>query len=200
MQTKLSDKKINKLKNIFDPDNKVRSIKDDKFIQAAIMIILGEMASGYSMLFIKRSENATDVFSGHIAFPGGKMIGSDNNKLETAIRETHEETGIDISNKAEIIGELEDINPNNPKANHYIVTPFIAILNDNVKIVKNEEVAEVIWVPVSVFKDKLNFEERLVYENGIKNYEIFYHYQNYTIWGMTARIVYRFISLAGHLF
>ena len=45
---------------------------------------------------------------GEISFPGGKYVESDSNLLETAIRETKEETGLEIS-KNDVIGQLNQV-------------------------------------------------------------------------------------------
>ena len=175
--------------------------RDGNFILASVMIILKEnRESDYSILFIKRPQNAEDVFSGHMAFPGGKMKEGDGNKLQTAIRETLEETGIDIFKKGKILGELDDFNPINPKASHYIVTPFLSLLIKDTEIKPNEEVDEAIWIPISHLKDEKALEIRIVEKlsMGVKDYV--FHYKDYVIWGMTGRILCKFLSLVGHLF
>jgi 8-oxo-dGTP pyrophosphatase MutT (NUDIX family) len=50
------------------------------------------------ILYIRRADNPKDRWSGNVAFPGGKQDGNETN-IETAIRETHEEIGIDLSNQ-----------------------------------------------------------------------------------------------------
>ncbi len=175
--------------------------RDGNFIHAAVMIILKEIKEGdYSMLFIKRPQNAEDVFSGHMAFPGGKMKDEDKNKLETAIRETLEETGIDIVKMGKILGELDDFNPNNPKASHYVVTPFLSLLMEDTEIKPNEEVDEAIWIPLSHLKDEKTLEIRIIEKHRIRVKDYVFHYKDYVIWGMTGRILYKFLSLVGHFF
>jgi 8-oxo-dGTP pyrophosphatase MutT (NUDIX family) len=48
------------------------------------------------LLFIKRADAVGDPWSGHMAFPGGRYEVGDQSLLETAVRETREETAIDI--------------------------------------------------------------------------------------------------------
>ncbi len=48
------------------------------------------------ILFVKRATNKKDKYSGNIAFPGGRVEKSDRNSLETSIRETLEEIGINL--------------------------------------------------------------------------------------------------------
>jgi len=181
-----------------------RSIKkitrDGIFTPAAVMLMLKEEKDEYSILFIKRSERSEDVFSGHMALPGGKMKEEDENKLRTAVRETFEETGIDLDREGRIIGELDDFYPVNPRANHYVVTPFVSLLTACTDVNPNEEVAEALWIPLSDLKDERTLEVRIVEKNKIRVKDYFFRYKGYVIWGMTGRILYKFISLTGHLF
>lgn len=48
------------------------------------------------MLFIKRASRASDRWSAHIAFPGGRSEPDDENEKYTAMRETWEEVGLDV--------------------------------------------------------------------------------------------------------
>ncbi len=171
------------------------------FVHAAVMMILSESPEGLSMLFIKRPESDIDAFSGHMAFPGGKMIEGDETKLATAVRETFEEIGIDLYASGRVIGELDDINPHNPGANNYIVTPYLSILKEEVPIVLNlYEVEAAVWVPVKHLKDERNSAVRLRERDGILAEDYVYSFEKYIIWGMTGRILHGFLSFSSHLF
>ena len=61
------------------------------------------------ILYIKRASRASDRWSAHIAFPGGRQDPDDENSHFTALRETYEEVGIDLAEKDYIpIGRLDD--------------------------------------------------------------------------------------------
>jgi 8-oxo-dGTP pyrophosphatase MutT (NUDIX family) len=174
---------------------------DGDFVHAAVMMILGESPGGISMLFIKRPESDIDAFSGHMAFPGGKMKEGDKDKLDTAIRETYEEVGVDLYKSGLVIGELDDINPNNPRARNYIVTPYVSMLKEEVLIKPNlYEVESAVWVPMKHLKDERNFKTRFRERNGKMVEDYVYSYGQYIIWGMTGRILRRFLSITAHLF
>lgn len=174
---------------------------DGDFVHAAVMMILKEERNGFSMLFIKRPDSERDAFSGHVAFPGGKMKESDPGKLGTAVRETHEEVGIDIARSGRVIGELDDVNPNNPRANTYIVTPYLSVLEEDVTLRPSaHEVEAVLWVPVSHLKDERNFKLRLRDTGRGVTEDYAYSFEQYIIWGMTGRILRQFLTLTAHLF
>lgn len=171
------------------------------FVDASVLMILKEEPGDISMLFIKRPDNIGDPFSGHVAFPGGKMIEGDSGKLDTAARETEEEIGVDIYKSGRILGELDDVNPNNPKARTYIVTPYLSVLENEVVFTPDaREVERVLWVPVSHLLDEKNFKLRRRERGGKLRDDYAYSFDPYIIWGMTGRILHRFFSLTGHIF
>ncbi len=191
---------IEELERIIKGRKSIKISRDGDFIHASVMVILREERDRYSMLFIKRREYLSDLFSGHMAFPGGKMQKGDESKLETAIRETLEETGIDLRKDGRILGELDDVSPVNPRARHYIVTPYVALVGEDIKVKPNEEVAEFVWIPISNFMDEKTLEIRGIERYGMRLENFAFHYQKYVIWGMTARILRQFLYLLGHLF
>ena len=58
--------------------------------RAAVAIVLREMADGPQVLLIRRAQREGDPWSGHMAFPGGRVDPDDESLLATALRETHE--------------------------------------------------------------------------------------------------------------
>ena len=66
--------------------------------RAAIAAIFRQTADGADeVLFIRRQERDGDPWSGHVAMPGGKQEGADADDEYTAMREAHEEVGLDLS-------------------------------------------------------------------------------------------------------
>ncbi len=192
---------IKELEKIIRTRDVVKIKKKDSSVPAAVMMILREGELGYSMLFIKRPENRDDIFSGHMAFPGGKVKNIDKHKFETAIRETLEETGIDLNKSGRILGELDEFHPNNPRADQYVVTPCLSILKEDVKLNLNmSEVAEAMWIPITHLKEIKNQEIRIKERSGKRIEDFVYYYRHHIIWGMTGRILSQFLRLFGHLF
>ena len=201
MELRAQNNTVNELEELLRSRNPVKIMESGDFVHAAVMMILGGSPDSLSMLFIKRPESDIDAFSGHMAFPGGKMKEEDRNKLDTAIRETYEEVGVDLYTSGRVIGELDDINPNNPRANNYIVTPYLSMLKEEVLIRPNlYEVEAAVWVPMKHLKDERNFKIRFRERNGKLVEDYVYSFEQYIIWGMTGRILHRFLSFSSHLF
>ncbi|GJM17602.1 MAG: coenzyme A pyrophosphatase [Thermodesulfobacteriota bacterium] len=192
---------ILKLEKLLSERSSKEIIREGDFVHASVMMILKKSDPGYSLLFIKRPESEKDPFSGHMAFPGGSMEKDDSSKLETAIRETHEEVGINITQSARIIGTLHDVNPNNPRARNYVVTPYLSVLNEEVTIIPEaKEVETTVWVPMRHLVDDRNKEIRIRERDGRQVEDYAYNYEQYLIWGMTGRILHQFLSFSAHLF
>ncbi len=165
------------------------------------MMVLIQRDENYSMLFIKRPDNERDPFSGHMAFPGGRMESVDSGKDQTAVRETIEEVGIDIGKSGRILGSLDDVIPNNPRARNYIVTPYLSLLNEEVSMTLDpREVEKALWIPMPDLLDKRNTESHMRDRGGRLITDYVYNYDGHIIWGMTGRILHHFLSFSGHLF
>lgn len=185
---------IETIKTILENTKHLEIKASDSNVLAAVMMILRMTPQGLCSLLIKRSTNHSDVFSGHMAFPGGKKKAEDLSNLETAYRETLEEVGIDLKDNSVVLGRLDDCNPSTPAARKFIVRPYVCYLISDCPVSLNEEVSEAIWIPVLDLK--ANYLENLSKYNGHYRKEAFeYYYQDYYIWGLTGRILNNFFSL-----
>jgi 8-oxo-dGTP pyrophosphatase MutT (NUDIX family) len=75
---------------------------------AAVAVVLREADGGPEVLFIERARRAGDPWSGHMAFPGGRIDPEDAHARGAAERETREEVGVDLAG-AEPLGRLDDL-------------------------------------------------------------------------------------------
>jgi 8-oxo-dGTP pyrophosphatase MutT (NUDIX family) len=126
------------------------------------------------------------IHSAQISFPGGKLDLNDANLQETALRETHEEVGIDSKN-IEIIRELTDVYI--PPSN-FLATPFLGFLNTKPTFKLNHEVAQTIEVLVSDLLDEKNITSVILETSYMKKVEVpCFKIQDFVIWGATAMML-----------
>lgn len=164
-------------------------------IAAAVAVILHDGPDGIEVLFIHRAVRAGDVWSGQIAFPGGRREPSDADLRATAIRETHEEVGVDLTD-AERLGVLDDLYPRTPVLPPVVVRPFVFALTAPPPIVVDAEVQHAFWVSFRALLAPGVLGEIVVDRPGIPR-RVFpaYTVGEHTIWGMSERILTPLISL-----
>jgi 8-oxo-dGTP pyrophosphatase MutT (NUDIX family) len=164
-------------------------------IPAAVAIMLHEGDEGLEALFIHRAVRVGDTWSGQIAFPGGRRDPGDADLLATAIRETREEIGVDLSS-AERLGILDDLHPRTPVLPPVVVRPFVFALTERPRIVPSPEVQDAFWVPFQALQAPGVRGEVTIDHPGIPPRVLpAYTIGNHTIWGMSERILTPLISL-----
>ena len=142
------------------------------------------------LLMIERASYAGDPWSGHIAFPGGRRELHDATLLDTALRETREETGIDLNADGRVLGALERVNPTSISLPPISIAPFVALLEREVRLTLSDEVAGAFWVPLSVFQlAEASREVEVVLSSGARRIVRAFLHDRYTIWGLTERIL-----------
>jgi 8-oxo-dGTP pyrophosphatase MutT (NUDIX family) len=162
--------------------------------RAAVVLLLRETPAGLEMLLIKRAERDDDPWSGHIALPGGREEPSDASLQHTALRETKEETGIDLEQDGEVLGALEPLRPQ-ARPMGVVVQPFVAALRKETPIVKSDEVAEAFWVPLTTFSGSETATESDVRVGGADLRVPSFRHGQYVIWGLTERIIRQLLVL-----
>ena len=162
---------------------------------AAVALVLRAIESrGLELLFIRRAEYAEDPWSGQVAFPGGRREPGDESLERTAIRETWEETGIDLAASGSIIGALDDVRPNTITLPRVVVRPFVAAVSADAEIRESGEVAEAFWVPLDALREESGWGETEVNARGIAMRVQAFQHGEHVVWGMTERIVRQLLS------
>jgi 8-oxo-dGTP pyrophosphatase MutT (NUDIX family) len=157
---------------------------------AAIAVVLRLGALGEpELLLIKRAEAEHDPWSGHVACPGGRREPGDRDLAETAIRETREETGIDVSGVGRLLGTLDDLSPRTPVLPPIIIRPFVAAVPEQVEIVQSHEVAAAFWVPVSALREKAAWGTGPVTVRGVERQVQTFTHGTHIVWGLTERVL-----------
>jgi 8-oxo-dGTP pyrophosphatase MutT (NUDIX family) len=164
--------------------------------RAAVAIVLRQTGEHrIELLLIKRSERDDDPWSGHVALPGGRFDPDDATLQDTAIRETREETGIDLAADGLVLGTLDEMRPRTPTLPPIIVTPYVAIVRPDVSLETSDEVATAFWVTLDSLADPTSTMEAEVTARGNTWRVPSYQVSGYTVWGMTERILRNLLAL-----
>jgi 8-oxo-dGTP pyrophosphatase MutT (NUDIX family) len=169
------------------------SVNDDdlSLLWAAVAIIL--VPDPDSILLIRRAERPGDPWSGHMALPGGRRDPEDHDLLTTAVRETSEEVGIELS-RGGVAGTLDDVVPRLPVLPPIAVRPFVFPLGARPRITLNSEVTSANWVPVDhLLRPGTHHPVRLEIA-GQSRVVLAYELEDAMVWGMTERILSRLLE------
>jgi len=182
---------IEKIRGVLADYSPLRADPEGR-IEAAVALILLEREGDLEILLIKRTEREDDPWSGQIALPGGRIEGEDSSLLDTAIRETMEETTVDLS-RGQMLGELDDLSTSNPLLPPMLVRPFVFSLESRQQATNSDEVAEHFWISLPDLLDSGATEDIEVqgYSLTVKGYRFGEHF----LWGMTSRILTDFQKL-----
>jgi 8-oxo-dGTP pyrophosphatase MutT (NUDIX family) len=159
---------------------------------AVAAILVGSGANEPDILLIKRAKRDDDPWSGQMAFPGGRRDLDDADLVDTACRETFEETGI-VVRETVVVGELDDIRPLGPGLPRIIVRPFVFLLDSMPEVITNHEVDLHLWVKLSDLLDVAG--SATVTVNGMAISVPAYNIGPHVVWGLTERILKSFIDL-----
>jgi 8-oxo-dGTP pyrophosphatase MutT (NUDIX family) len=160
----------------------------------ALLFRAGESGSP-ELLFIKRAEYPGDPWSGQIAFPGGREEAGDANLAQTAIRETREETGLDLMHDAMILGALNDLRPQTVRLPAIIVRPYVLLIGACPRLALSDEVALAFWIPLDALKRQESWQETAVQARGVQMNRRAFMHEGHIIWGMTERILAQLLAL-----
>jgi len=123
-----------------------------------------------------------------MAFPGGRREEGDETLLDTARRETLEETGIALLPDA-LLGELDDLFPNIKVLPPVVVRPFVFGLQHRPEVASTDEVATHLWASLGTLRDSAGVVEIEVGGGSGKRTVEAFVVDGQVIWGMTHRIV-----------
>jgi 8-oxo-dGTP pyrophosphatase MutT (NUDIX family) len=174
-----------------------REISAPEARPAAVALILVEQSGGLEALFIKRAARAGDPWSGQVAFPGGRHDPEDGDLLATAIRETREETGVELSD-AERLGVLDDLYPRTPTLPPVRVRPYVFALPVRRPLVATAEVERAFWLPLARIVEPSVRRDVKLLVGGVERVFPAYDLGEDVIWGMTERILTPFLQLLGY--
>lgn len=127
------------------------------------------------------------VHSSQIGFPGGKVEVSDKDLEETALRETHEEVGIE-PHRIQIIKPFSKIYI--PPSN-FLVAPFMGISHEELLFIPDhDEVKSVLELPLLAFLDENTITKVKMTTSYATDIEVpAFMVEKYVVWGATAMMM-----------
>jgi 8-oxo-dGTP pyrophosphatase MutT (NUDIX family) len=156
--------------------------------RAAVLVITFNKNSKAHILMTKRALHLK-IHAGEISFPGGVMEPDDQHLMDTALRETVEEIGLEVDT-SQVIGCL----PKVLTRTGFEITPYVAILQSLPNLtISEDEVDEVLEIPLTAL---LSTHQRDV---GYKPDEkmVVYWYECHRVWGASAKILRQIENLIG---
>jgi 8-oxo-dGTP pyrophosphatase MutT (NUDIX family) len=154
-------------------------------------------ADGEAQIILTKRPDTMPSHRGEIAFPGGKLeAGRDASLRDAALREAHEEIGLDPA-RVEIVAELESMTT---VAGRFMLTPFVGLLAARPALHPDPiEVVRVLEVPISELLEVYREERWDVPPEfgagaGPDRPIQFFELADETVWGATARILARFLT------
>lgn len=149
-----------------------------------------------SVLLMKRAVRLGDLWSGHMALPGGREDPSDASLLDTAVRETHEEVGLDLSRCARVVGRLDSV----PAMSRSVpvaltITPFVFTLERPEPLSLGPEAELTLWLPLAqAASGELSSTVPYHLPQGTVSAPC-WQFEKQTIWGLTYRMLSSLIQL-----
>jgi 8-oxo-dGTP pyrophosphatase MutT (NUDIX family) len=181
------------------PDWQPELVAEKKFLDrqpmpAAVLIPIIMRAEATVLLTLRTNHLSTH--SGQIAFPGGKVDLTDADVVAAAVREAHEEIGLQAKT-IEVLGQL----PEYITGSVFHVTPVVALVKPDFSLLANSnEVADMFEVPLAFLMNPANHRHHQVQWQGVQREWLSMPYQDGLterfIWGATAgmlRNLYRFL-------
>ncbi|MEY2792021.1 MAG: hypothetical protein RJA76_13 [Bacteroidota bacterium] len=159
--------------------------------KAAVSVIINNFNKDCpEIVLIKRNEY-DGHHSGQMAFPGGKMDLLDQSLTETAIRESYEEIGIDLSEEP-----LTPLLPIWVKVSNFIIHPYLTIVDKKLEFeINKREINRIFEIPLSMFRDPQSVNAHKISILGKEYWSPYFKVEGETIWGATALILYQNIYL-----
>jgi len=157
---------------------------------AAVALLLKPTDQVLKVFLVKRVENPSDPWSGQMSLPGGKRDAEDQNLKQTVVRETLEETNINLLYRCRFLGLMKPMRSTlRPEMK---ILPFVVLLEHEPLIRLNEELKWFVWI---------SLEELIQNESTVKfDFGEFpaYLVGNSVVWGLTHRILKKFVKSLGY--
>jgi 8-oxo-dGTP pyrophosphatase MutT (NUDIX family) len=162
---------------------------------AAVLVPLLRIQDEYHVVLTKRTDGV-EHHKGEISFPGGARDPEDADLLATALRESHEEIGLQPRH-VQVLGRLDDF----VTISRFHVTPWVGLVDPDASPYPwrphEREVAQILEVPLPHLLDPANLvlDRRVLPDGRLTTTESF-QWGEHLVWGATARILRNFLEVA----
>lgn len=151
--------------------------------KAAVAIIVADQTS---ILLLRRSHHPRDPWSGHFSFPGGRKDPQDVDLLATCLRETYEETGIELSPQS-LTAELSPAIAGHRSQLTILVQPFLFHLAARPAIaLDSREIQSAYWLDMDLFQHP---ERHVQAEVLPQRFFPAFPIDDYFVWGFTYKLL-----------
>jgi 8-oxo-dGTP pyrophosphatase MutT (NUDIX family) len=165
---------------------------DKDLVPAAVLVAFVEKNGAPHVIFTRRTMTVA-THKGQISFPGGMVEAGDATVDETALREAHEEIGLEPRN-VQIVGYLDGLRT----VTDFWITPVVGVVTTPFEYaIQAAEVAEVFEVPLEQLRCLCNWEVREREYRGAVYLDRRFPFGDRVIWGATGRIAYGLMEKLG---
>lgn len=172
-----------------------RAEPPDGTTRAAVILLLRPGNGEAEVLFVVRASHEGDPWSGHVALPGGRWEPGDADLEETALRELHEETGLELG-RQHLLGRLDELHPVSRHIPRIAITPFVGWREALPRVRRTVEIDGHFWVPVSELRTPAR-RGTLDFRRDGEDFSFpTIEYGGHAVWGLTFSIVRNFLDLS----
>ncbi len=145
---------------------------------------------------IQRAKNERDPWSGQLAFPGGRRDPTDLDLLDTAVRETREELGFDLSIHARLLGTLPALQARGPRPIELTVVPFVFELTKAAVLRPDpREVHDAFWLALHPLQQGVDATSITVERQAMRMTLPGYTVGENVLWGMSYQMLQSLFAL-----
>ncbi len=155
---------------------------------AAVLVPLVMFGGEWHLLFTRRTDRV-ESHKGQVSFPGGACDEGETTPEQTALRESHEEIGMN-PNHVTVLGRLSRM----ITISSFRVTPVVGVIPWPYAFkVENAEVARVFTMPLLWLANRNNYWE-FFRRDSDRSLIVYHPYDGEILWGATARMTVNFLK------